>query len=251
METVSVRPPFGVALAVVGDEIARPGSKRQDECVEELSLGWLGAAIESLGLETLSLGVRPDTAESLRDAILHLRGRAEVLLLVGGASDGVTDRTLESLIRFDSQLVFHGVDLDGAASLGHAKSLGIDVLAIGGKPLESAALWDLFLRPALLACLGASPDHWDWSRGGLAIDLSPDPGGPRAQPGSVSPAARARGPDGALVIRALSPDAVSPFLPVAPPQEGWLIWPRGSASHGGLAAGMGYFQPLSPSGRPI
>ncbi len=250
---VSVRPPFTVALMVVGDEILRAEARNGAEGVEDVTLGWVLAAIESLGLERLSLGVRPETAESLRDALLHLRSRADVLLLIGGVSEGVTDRTLESLLRFESQLILSGVDLDGASGLIHAKSLGMDVLAISGKPLQTASVWDLFVAPALLARLGASKDHWDWSRALYRAEPADDTTQETLRPLSVLPATRRGTADGRVGIRALSASTASPFVPAVPGQEGWLILPSQELCQRGATTGLdtrhGYFQPLSPPGR--
>ncbi|HVR76606.1 MAG TPA: molybdopterin-binding protein [Planctomycetota bacterium] len=238
VRSVALRPSFTVALAAVGAEVSKPGSPGT-ETTPDATGPWLEEAIESLGLTVLPLGILPDSPERIRDAILHLRGRSDVLLLSGGMGDGVTDRTVEALQRFDAQISFEAIALEGARGLLLARAQDVEVLGIGGKPLETAALFDLFVRPALLARLGASPTLWDWRRFRLEVPAPPPSRGPRQGGASIVLPAALR-PDAALGVHLEAWAPGTPFLSRLPGQEGWAILP--ASVEGPLRA---HYQPLA------
>jgi molybdopterin biosynthesis enzyme len=222
---VRVVPPFDVAFATVGDELLDPRSPLAAGHRHDLTAPWLEESLARLGLKPVPLGILADSPTAVRDAILHARGRKiEVLILAGGFGEGVTDRTRESLARFQVDFVLDGAGVDGASRLVHARAEGIDIVGLGGMPLETAAGFDLFLGPALLARLGAPKGRWDWSleRWPIAPDEGP--------PGSASPAVgcewQARpavlvpGSPGERLVR---PRQAPPFLPALPGQEGWAV----------------------------
>jgi len=189
---------------------------------------WLEEGLLALGVEPVPLGIIGDEPAAIRSALLHLRARkVDVLVLVGGLGCGVNDRTLEGLARFEMGFSLEGVALDGAPGLVLAKSAGLDIVGIGGKPGEAAAGFDLFLRPALLARRGAPRPTWDWSLWPpLPLAESPAAAGP-ARGGSlpeararVRPAALVAGKDG-IRVRAWEPE--TPLEPLSPGQEGWAL----------------------------
>ena len=233
VRAVRVFPPFGVAFAAVGDEVvdarASPGPGERRDLVGP----WLEEELLALGVEPVPLGIIGDHPDAIRSAILHLRARkVDVLVLAGGLGSGVNDRTFEGLARFEMGFSLEGAALDGASGLLLAKSGGLDIVGIGGKPLEAAASFDLFLRPALLARRGAPRPSWDWSLWPSLplVDGSPAaPGGvfpPRRASSLVRPAALQARKEG---IRVLAWEADTPLEPVAPGQEGWALLEAGDA----------------------
>jgi molybdopterin molybdotransferase len=249
IRTVKVRPPFAVALAVVGSEIVDAAARASAGQREDLTSSWLVEAIAGLGLTPLPLGIIEDSPGAVRDAILHTRGRADVLIFAGGIGQGVTDRTVEGIQRFEAHFHFDGVTLEGATGLFLAKTLGIDLLGIGGRPLEAAAAFDLFLRPALLARLGAPPAAWDWSLASRSVERAGSGALAAPPPWAVHPASLAPAPPGEAWVRILEPG--SPFLPFVPGQTGWAVVrapapagpPEGEPGPRGGGA-RAYFQPL-------
>lgn len=244
---VAVLEPATVALVLLGDELGPPGSGQPRE---DRTGPWLGPAIKALGHGLIDLGLRPESSASVRDAILHCRGRADVLVLVGGLGDGLTDRTIEHVERFDARFTFHGVTCDGASRLFHARTLGMDIVGLGGKPLEAASGFDLFLAPALLARQGAPRSDWDWSPGSLTADpglLAEAPATWIARPARLEPL---EGGGGWQVRLTPSAPATSQHVwnshPVAPGQQGWaLLSPAGADGHRRV-----FFQRL-PDGRKV
>ena len=227
VRTVRVRPPFEVGVACVGDEIVdlrAPGEGGRHDLV----MPWIEEALARLDLVTVPLGILGDSPEALRRVLLHVMDRkVEVLILVGGLGDGITDRLRESLSRFEAPAAIDGVDADGCRGLLLARAVGIDVVALGGRPSEAAAAFDLLVRPALLARRGAGRPLWDWTRASFPLEPSSAAGLKHSGEGSwlVRPASLDTSPGGESVVRAW--DSPTPFLPLVPPQEGWAVIPPG------------------------
>jgi len=246
VSSVHMLAPFTVALATVGDELTDAALDAEPGQVRDLTAGWLSAAVSRLGLVPLPLGILPDSPAALRDAILHVRERASVLLLAGGLGDGLTDRTVEGLDRFDATALFERLALDGCSHLLFAKTQGIDVIGLGGSPLEAAAGYDLFVLPALLARLGASARAWDWSQAEVTVEAATLPQdllpllSRAGAPWVVRPAAElASGSEGGEGVRLRILDAGSGLSPTAPGQDGWAVLPASLTTGGRRRA---YFQ---------
>jgi molybdopterin molybdotransferase len=241
---LAVRPGFSVGLATVGDELIDLASPSHEGQGRDVTAPWMEEAIARLELVPVPLGILPDSVDRIRDAILRARDRRiAVLLLLGGIGDGTTDRTLEALVGFGATLTLEGLNLDGGAGLLFAKVEGLDIFAVGGRPLEASMVFDVLARPALLARLGAARAHWDWSR--LRWDLAPGSPNPYlglkdpawvARPGALRPS-----PKGPLEVRAW--EAESFYLPLSGGQEGWALFPPASSSSSTGSASV-YYQPI-------
>jgi molybdopterin molybdotransferase len=226
VRSVRVRPPFEVGIACVGDEIVDLHDAQTPGGRPDLVAPWIESALERIGLIPTPLGILGDEPEALRRALLHVMDRkVDVVILAGGLGEGVTDRLLEALSRFDAHVSMAGVDADGLRGLALSRAARIDIIAIGGRPLEAAAAFDLLVRPALLARRGAAARLWDWTRARFPLEPSTAASLKRSAAGSwlVRPAVLDPAPDGGARVRAWEPSA--PFLPLAPPQEGWAVIP--------------------------
>jgi molybdopterin molybdotransferase len=187
---VDVWPPFAVGVAALGDELVDLGAGHRPGAWLELTAFWLPEAITALGLSPLPLGILPDSPTRFREVLLHAIDRkVAAVVACGGLGDGVRDRTVEALRRFGAGIIFERVNVVGASGLLFAKTQGIDVFVLGGRPLEAAAGFDLFVRAALLSRAGSSR-----RRSSRAPEAEPRCApGRRSRPRSPSPPARKAG----------------------------------------------------------
>jgi molybdopterin molybdotransferase len=246
---VDTFPPEKVGILSIGGDLtdvaeARPGGGAQ----KDLTGFWLALAVEALGHMPVPLGIAGDGLEEGREALLRARKRKLRLLVAsGGIGDGLGDRTVELLLRTGAR-----IDLEGAAIRPGRRVLAalwedLKILVLGGQPLDAAAAFDLFVRPALLRAIGAPAGVWDWSRrrhpaSFLAVH-SPPPA-PAAETGAWTALAVAGESGGPGWTAFHGP--LSPFLPGAPGQAGWaVIPPRGEAGNGSWPREF-YFAPGAP-----
>jgi molybdopterin biosynthesis enzyme len=222
-----LRSPFPVGFATIGDELIDLSTSREPGSRHDVIAPALEDLIERCRVVSLPLGILPDSPSRLREAILRARDRrAEVLLLAGGVGDGIGDRTRETLQRLEAQMIIDGISLQGAPGFLFAKFQGIDVLCLSGRPLAAQAQVDLLARPALLSRLGARRSLWDWSRMDWPVSFSApgaDSSLSRPTEWAVWPAALRPSPRGETRVTAWA--SPSPFLLVAPGQEGWAVVP--------------------------
>ena len=142
-----------VAILSTGDEIVPPGTTPgPDEIVASVSYG-IAALVDALGGEPVDLGIAPDEAQPLADAIA--RGAdADVLVTIGGASVGDRDLVSGALADAGLELDFAKVAMRPgkpvfAGRLGSARVLGLP-----GNPVSALVCGLVFLRPMLRALLG-------------------------------------------------------------------------------------------------
>jgi molybdopterin biosynthesis enzyme len=244
VRTARMRPPVTVALASIGNELLDPRVPPDAGQRSEVTMSWLEGAISRLGLDPLSLGTLPDTPEGIRDAIFHVRRRAKVLILVGGLGDGLTDRTVDGIRRFDTHPIFTRLELDGCSSLLFSKTQGIDILGLSGRPLAAAAGYDLFVQPGLLSMLGARASVWDWTAVSRSVEIPSPWVSTEGASWAVRPVAAVPAAKGAPGLRILEVQR-SRFYPVLAEQIGWAVFPVPGTNEESGKAPQAYFQEVS------
>jgi molybdopterin molybdotransferase len=248
---VDTFPPERVGILSIGSDLtdvteARPTGGAQ----KDLTGFWLPFAVEALGHLPVPLGIAGDSLEEGRDALLRARKRKlRFLIAAGGIGDGLRDRTLELLRRTGARVDLEGVAIRPGRRLLAADWEDIKILALGGQPLDAAVAFDLFVRPALLRGIGAPAAAWDWSQRKYPasfLDLLPTPAAtPFGESGlwtAIAVAGEPRAPGWAP----LPGSYLSPFLPGAPGQAGWAVFPPPDKSENSRWQREFYFQPCAP-----
>ena len=91
-----------VAIVSTGDEVIRPpigkgGTPLAHGQVYDANAPMLSALVASTGAIPVDLGVLPDDADALAEALLHAAANYDVILTSGGASRGEEDHLVETL----------------------------------------------------------------------------------------------------------------------------------------------------------
>ena len=166
-----------VAVLPTGDEIRPLGTEPGiGEILDTNSLMLAGQASEH-GCEVLSLPIEPDDPERIAAAVLAAAERADLVLIIAGASAGRGDHTASVVARVGT-LAVHGV----AVRPGHPVVLGTagatPVLGAPGYPVAAALIFDIFAVPLLAALQGtttvARPTTRAWLARKLASPLGKD-----------------------------------------------------------------------------
>ena len=143
-----------VAVLSTGDELVdvwdTPGRAR----IRNSNGYAVGAQARWCGAEVRSLGVVPDQADRIAEAVRE-GFRSDVLLVSGGVSAGAYDLVEEVLARFDTGLLFTRVAVKPGAPLVFGRRGDRLVFGLPGNPVSAQVTFELFVRPALLRMQGA------------------------------------------------------------------------------------------------
>jgi len=106
------------------------------------------------GAEARSLGVVPDQAERIAEAV-RTGFESDVLVVSGGVSEGAYDLVEDVLSRFDVGLLFTKVAIKPGAPLVFGRRGDRLVFGLPGNPVSAQVTFDVFVRAALLRMQGA------------------------------------------------------------------------------------------------
>ncbi len=209
-----------VALLAIGDELALPGEPLGPSAI---------AASNGFGVAALSeaLGAAPELHPVVRDdrgaldAALDAVGGADVIVTLGGASEGDHDLSKAAFEAAGAEIGFHKIAMRPgkplmAGRLGRAVALGLP-----GNPVSAMVCARLFLGPTIEALLGLAPRRPARRRVILGADLAAN--GPREH---YERARLVDAPDGPRAVAADSQDssllsvlAAADLLLVRPPHD--------------------------------
>ena len=106
------------------------------------------------GADARSLGIVPDQAERIADAV-RAGFESDVLIVSGGVSEGAYDLVEDVLQRFDVGLLFTKVAIKPGAPLVFGRRGDRLVFGLPGNPVSAQVTFDVFVRAALLRMQGA------------------------------------------------------------------------------------------------
>lgn len=143
-----------VAVLVTGDELVdvweRPGPGR----IRNANGYAVAAQARWAGADVHELGVVPDQAERIAEAV-RWGFESDVLVISGGVSEGAYDLVEPVLARFDTGLLFTRVAVKPGAPLVFGRRGDKLVFGLPGNPVSAQVTFDLFVRAALLRMQGA------------------------------------------------------------------------------------------------
>jgi molybdopterin molybdotransferase len=169
-----------VAIATSGDELTSFEEQQSQHSVADglpsqklidTNAPMLSLAAAACGAVPTVLGLVSDNLQSLT---AHYRRGLEhdVLLTVAGASVGERDFTVKALQALGADFVFAKVAMKPGKPLLFAKIGRTLIFGLPGNPVSALVTFHLFVRPALLAMQGISP-QWNTVIAQLDQPLSP------------------------------------------------------------------------------
>jgi molybdopterin molybdotransferase len=171
--TCSVRPQ--AAVVTTGSELRRVGEALEPGQVYEANGVMLAAALASAGAAVLPPASVADDEQAHRAALEHALDTADVLVTSGGVSVGPHDLVRKIEADLGVEEIFWKV----AVKPGKPLSFGIRgrtlVFGLPGTPVSSLVCFELFVRPALLALLGARDPGPAFTPGELAAPVRRNP----------------------------------------------------------------------------
>ena len=147
-----------VAVLATGDELVQPGAPAgAHQVFDSVSFG-IRASVGEWGGEALRLATRPDSEAAIATAAAEALGRADLLVVIGGASVGDYDLVKQSLAGLGVRIVVERVAVRPGRPTWFGRTTGGAVLGLPGNPAAALVCAHLFLRPLLHAMLGREED---------------------------------------------------------------------------------------------
>lgn len=164
-----------VAVLPTGDEIRPLGIEPGPGEIPDTNSLMLAGQAREYGCEAVILPVEPDDPQRIAAALRSAAQRADLVVLIAGASVGRDDHTAAVLAQVGT-LDVHGV----AVRPGHPVVLGTagatPVLGAPGYPVSAALIFEIFAGPLLAALQGGTPPSRPTACARLARALPSPPG---------------------------------------------------------------------------
>jgi molybdopterin molybdotransferase len=137
-----------VAVLSTGDEILRPGESFSPGKVYDANAPMLHGLLNTAGAEAANLGVLPDQAELVKDALADAARRFDAILISGGASQGAEDHVVKSLDALGKRHLWQ-IAIKPGRPMSFGQIGDCVVLGLPGNPVAVFVCFLIYVRPAL------------------------------------------------------------------------------------------------------
>ncbi|MBN2692733.1 MAG: molybdopterin molybdotransferase MoeA [Burkholderiaceae bacterium] len=189
MAEAPVRRKLRVAFFSSGDELRSVGQPLDPGCVYDSNRYTLWGMLERLGCDIIDLGVVPDNPQAVEAALHTATTCADVVITSGGVSVGEADYLRSTLSRM-GEVVFWRIAMRPGRPLAfgqlRANAHKAWLFGLPGNPVAVMVTFYAFVRPALLHCMGASPQPQPMLRAVSAQTLRKKPGRTEYQRGLLT-----------------------------------------------------------------
>lgn len=143
-----------VAVFFTGDELVLPGHPLPPGRIYNSNRATLLALLRQLGVDILDLGQVPDQLEATLCVLEQASREADVVITTGGVSVGEEDHVKAALTRL-GRVDMWKVAMKPGKPLVYGHVGEADFLGLPGNPVSAFIVFGLFVRPFLLARMGA------------------------------------------------------------------------------------------------
>ena len=202
-----------VAFFSTGDELRSIGEPLDDGCVYDSNRYTIWGMLQRLGVEVLDMGVVRDEPAALREAFTQAAANADAVITSGGVSVGEADHTKQVMKQLGEVLFWKIAMRPGRPmAIGRIGQPGHEAMLFGlpGNPVAVMVTFYAFVRDALLAMSGATPQPLPLLRAVSTEEMRKKPGRTEYQRGIVSQASDGRwqvritGAQGSGILRSMS-----------------------------------------------
>jgi molybdopterin molybdotransferase len=159
-DRVVVRPRPRVVVVSTGSELVEPGTRPTAGQIHDSNSYMLTTAAREAGATAFRVGIIPDDARTLMNALEDQLIRADLVLTSGGVSVGAYDVVKEVLSRLGT-VSFEKVAMQPGKPQGFG-TIGPDstpIVTLPGNPVSSFVSFEVFVRPVIRRMLGVEPLH--------------------------------------------------------------------------------------------
>jgi len=202
-----------VAFFSTGDELRSIGEPLDAGCVYDSNRYTIHGMLQRLGVDLLDLGVVRDEPAALTEAFAQAAASADAVITSGGVSVGEADHTKQVMKQLGEVLFWTIAMRPGRPmAIGRIGAPGREAILFGlpGNPVAVMVTFYAFVRDALLAMAGATPQPLPMLRAVSEQPLRKKPGRTEYQRGIVRQAddgrwtVRITGSQGSGILRSMS-----------------------------------------------
>src|SRR5581483_8432653 len=150
---VATRP--GVSILSTGDELVEPGQTLGPGQIYDANRFSLIGAVRDAGAEVVWTGKAPDERDALRELLIERIAASDVILTSGGVSMGELD-LIKPLLGELATVHFRRVFMKPGKPFNFATAGDTLLFGLPGNPVSALVGFEVFIRPALLASMGAT-----------------------------------------------------------------------------------------------
>jgi molybdopterin molybdotransferase len=161
-----------VALMSTGDEVVEytteilgPGK------IRDTNRAVLRGVLDELRLPYVDLGIIGDDVEGLREAYLHAADVGDAIISTGGVSMGDFD-FVKQILRESGSVDFWKVAMQPGKPFAFGQVSGVPLFGLPGNPVSTFVSFEQFVRPALLAMMGATRLFRPWVQGVMGENVT-------------------------------------------------------------------------------
>jgi molybdopterin molybdotransferase len=147
-----------VGLLSSGDEVIPIEASPSPGQVRDVNTHTLAALVTQAGGLPISYGISPDHLDALYAAAARALDECDMVVITAGSSASTRDLTAEAINRLGAPgVLVHGVNVRPGKPTILAVCQGKPVIGLPGNPVSALVIAELFVRPAVEACLGLTP----------------------------------------------------------------------------------------------
>lgn len=209
---VPVRRRLRVAFFSTGDELRSIGEPLDAGCIYDSNRYTIHGMLTRLGVETIDMGVVRDEPAALERAFVDAGACADAVITSGGVSVGEADHTKQVMARV-GEVLFWRIAMRPGRPLAIGRiggERGAILFGLPGNPVAVMVTFYAFVRDALLAMAGATPQPLALLRATSVASLRKKPGRTEYQRGIVESDGRGgwrvriTGAQGSGILRSMS-----------------------------------------------
>ncbi|HUK57759.1 MAG TPA: gephyrin-like molybdotransferase Glp [Stellaceae bacterium] len=143
-----------VALLSTGDEVQEPGSSLTPGAIYDANRYALQALLTGLGCDVTDLGIVPDNAVAVRDALATAAAGRDLVVTSGGVSTGEEDH-VKGAVEALGRLHFWRLAIRPGRPVALGQIGGVPFIGLPGNPVAVMVTFVLLARPLILRLAGA------------------------------------------------------------------------------------------------
>jgi molybdopterin molybdotransferase len=145
--------PLKVAIVSTGDEILRPGDAFATGKVYDANAPMLEGLVKTAGTCAVDIGVLPDKAERVREALSTASNTYDAIIISGGASQGAEDHAVRSIDALGKRHLWQ-IAIKPGRPMSFGQIGNCVVLGLPGNPVAVFVCFLIYVRPVLTRLAG-------------------------------------------------------------------------------------------------